>query len=400
MHLVLQQLKNLAKKGSGNKRTMKKIIFTVVFIIVLLIWQPVSPQTKPTGDVTDIATVDTLNKNSIYGRIWQPYIARWDEQTYVIAYGRQLKGKSDMGDILCSVSRDKGKTWGFPTIIFNSQVANGTIKFSFANAVLYKDPEQNILWCYAMRCPSYFPNSEESELCAAYSGDGGLTWYQAEVMNDFHSPLIIVAGIMKLKDQKGPRYLLPAHRYTKRADPLGDGQQFVLESRDLLRWKLAGYIPLPEPKVLMHEGNIAEWENKGGLKMVTRTATYEDYKQLNPPVAYSSVSTDGGRTWSTGKPEPLLYNAVSKAFFGKDSLGNHIYIYSSGPAGERKELWYKTRRPGKEWSDSKLFYFENNRNSYPTMIEIKAGEWICTWDSSNEPDVRRSVIRFGKITTR
>jgi len=379
---------------------MKYLKHAGAVVIALFLSQSVGSQTRSTGDVTDIVTVDTLNKNSIYGRIWQPYIAKWDEQTYIIAYGRMLKGKSDMGDIICSVSRDKGKSWGVPNIVFNSQIPNGTIRFAYANAVLYKDPEQNILWCYAMRCPQYYPNSEESELCAAYSGDGGLTWYHAEVMNDFHSPLIIVAGIMKLKDQNGHRYLLPAHRNTKHADPMGDRRMFVLESRDLLRWKLAGYIPLPDPKVFMHEGNIAEWENKGELKMVTRTATYEDYKQLNPPVAYSSVSADGGRTWSTGKPEPLLFNAVSKPFFGKDSLGNHIFVYSSGPSGDRKELWYRTRQPGKEWSESGLFYFDNNRNSYPTLIEIKAGEWICTWDSSNEPDVKRSVIRFGKINTR
>lgn len=379
---------------------MKKIKISGIVLMVLFLSHSAGSQTSSTGNATDIVTVDSLNKNSIYGKIWQPYIARWDEQTYIIAYGRQLKGKSDMGDILCSVSKDKGKTWGVPNVIFNSQVPNGTIKFAYANAVLYKDPEQNILWCYAMRCPQYYPNSEESELCATYSGDGGLTWYPVEVINEFHSPLIIVAGILKLKDRKGKRYLLPAHRNTMHADSNGDRRMFVLESRDLIRWKLAGYILLPEPKVFIHEGNLAEWENSEEIKMVARTATYEDYKQLNPPVAYSSVSTDGGRTWSTGKPEPLLHNAVSKAFFGKDSLGNHIYVYSSGPSSDRKELWYRIKRTGKEWSDPRLFYFDNNRNSYPTLIETKAGEWICTWDSSNELDVKRTVIRFGKINTK
>ncbi len=379
---------------------MTKIKITGFVILAISLMQIANAQIRSTGDVKDNVTVDTLNKNSIYGRIWQPYIAKWNEKTYVIAYGRQLKGKTDMGDILCTVSKDKGKSWNTPVIIFNSQIQNGTLKYAYANAVLYKDPEQNLLWCYAMRCPQYYANSEESEICAAYSGDGGLTWFPIELINDFHSPLIIVAGIMKLKDQNGQRYLLPAHRNTKHADPMGDRLHFVLESHDLIHWKLASYVPLPEPKVFMHEGNIAEWNNSGELKMVMRTATYEDYKPLDPPVAYSTKSTDGGKTWSTGKPEPLLYNAVSKAFFGKDSLGNHIYVYSSGPREDRKELWYKTKQPGKEWSDSRLFYFDNNRNSYPTLLEVEPGEWICTWDSSNEPNVKRSVIRFGKISTK
>jgi len=373
---------------------MNKIISTI--IICLSIFNYAYTQSS-TGDVTDIVTVDELAENSNYDRIWQPYMAQWDEQTYVIAYSRQLKGKVDMGDIVCSVSKDRGKTWGVPTTIFDSQVPNGTMRFAYANAVLYKDPEQDILWLYAMRCPRYYRNSEESEMVAAYSGDGGLTWFPVELMVDHHSPIITIAGIKKLEDNRGRRYLLPVHRNTKHADPHGDRRQFVLESRDLLHWKLAAYVPLPEPKVFMHEGNIAEGEREGELKMVTRTATYEDYQQLNPPVAYSSVSIDGGKTWSTGKPEPELFNTVSKAFFGKDSLGNHIYVYSSGPQRERKELWYKIKPPNQKWSEARRFYYDNNRNSYPTLIEEKAGEWLCTWDSSNEPDRKRTVIRFGRL---
>ena len=370
--------------------------FICLFLPLLLFITETSAQTS-TGDVTEIVTVDELAENSIYDRIWQPYMAQWDEQTYVIAYSRQLKGKVDMGDIICSVSKDQGKTWGVPITIFDSQASYGTMRFAYANAVLYKDPEQDILWCYAMRTPRYYRDSEDSEMVAAYSGDGGLTWFHVELVVDHHSPIITIAGIKKLTENGSSRYLLPVHRNTKRHDPHGDRRQFVLESRDLLHWKLAGYVPLPEPKVFLHEGNIAEGEEGGTLKMVTRTATYADYKQLDPPVAYASLSTDGGRTWSVAQPEPELYNAVSKAFFGKDSLENHIYVYSSGPAGERKELWYKIKPPNQEWSEARQFYFDNNRNSYPTLIEERAGKWLCTWDSSNDPDRKRTVIRFGRL---
>ena len=376
---------------------MNKLISVILTVLNLLNWAHAQTSTR---DVTDIVMVDELAENSIYDRIWQPYIAQWNEQTYVIAYSRQLKGKVDMGDIICSVSKDQGKNWGVPITIFDSQTPNGTMRFAYANAVLYKDPEQDILWCYAMRTPRYYRDSEDSEMVAAYSGDGGLSWFPVELVVDHHSPIITIAGIYKVKENDGNRYLLPVHRNTKRHDPHGDRRQFVLESRDLLHWKLAGYVPLPEPKVFLHEGNIAEGNEEGELKMVTRTATYEDYKQLDPPMAYSSISTDGGRTWSVGKPEPELYNAVSKAFFGKDSLGNHIYVYSSGPAGERKELWYKVKPPNQAWSEARRFYYDNNRNSYPTLIEEKAGEWLCTWDSSNEPDRKRTVIRFGRLSSK
>ena len=60
-------------------------------------------------------------------------------------------------------------------------------------------------------------------------------------------------------------------------------------------------------------------------------------------------------------------------------------------------LWYKVKPPNQAWSEARRFYYDNNRNSYPTLIEEKAGEWLCTWDSSNEPDLKRTVIRFGRL---
>jgi hypothetical protein len=250
-----------------------------------------------------------------------------------------------------------------------------------------------------MRCPQDYRDSEDSDLCAAYSGDGGLTWHHVELVMDFHSPLITCAGIVPITEKGITRFLLPVHRNTKRHDPLGDRQQFVLESRSLLRWKLSGYIPMPDTgPIFQHEGNIAPSDRDGELKIVMRTATYtSDGKALEPARAFSSVSSDGGRTWSSSQPEPNLYNSVSKSFFGRDSLGRHIYVYNDGLAWSRRALYYVIKEPNTDWSKPHLFYFENNRNSYPTLIEDKTGEFLCVWDSSNNPQKRRTVIRFGRL---
>ena len=114
-----------------------------------------------------------------------------------------------------------------------------------------------------------------------------------------------------------------------------------------------------------------------------------------PGLAYSSVSRNGGRTWSEAQPEPDLPNFQSKAFYGKDSNGRHVYVYSDKP--EREGLYYKTKSPGGKWSPAKEFFGGNTRNSYPTLIEDKPGEWLCVWDSSDDINVRRSVIRFGRL---
>ena len=63
----------------------------------------------------------------------------------------------------------------------------------------------------------------------------------------------------------------------------------------------------------------------------------------------------------------------------------------------RWDLWYKTKSKGGNWPKAKRFYHENNLNSYPTLVEDKPGEWIAVWDSSNEPDKKRTAIRFGRL---
>lgn len=369
-------------------------IFSLVLVIGFIFTAQVS-LAQETGDVKEIVTIDNLAPNSPYNKIWQPFIAKWRKNYYVVAYGLQLRGKGDMGDIVCSITKDGGKTWTPPIEIFNHRLPNGTQRFAYNNAVLFKPEGQDIIWCFAMRCPQYYRDSEDSELCAAYSCDGGLSWQHIELTMGFHSPVITCAGIVTVKDDGITKYLLPLHRNTKRYDPKGDREQFVLESTNLLNWKLAGYIPRPSD-VWIHEGNIAEGDNPGELMIVMRTAQYEKAgRALDVPRAYSSVSKDLGKTWSMAIEEQALHNTASKAYFGKDIKGRHIYVYNDDKRGVRKGLYYVTMEPGKNWSKPKLFYWDNNRNSYPTLLEKEPGIFLCVWDSSDDLERKRTAIRFG-----
>ena len=128
----------------------------------------------------------------------------------------------------------------------------------------------------------------------------------------------------------------------------------MLESTSLLHWKLADYIPVEDP-VFLHEGKIAETNLDGELKMVMRTAHSITERPLKSGLAYSSISRDDGRTWSIAQPEPQLPNFRAKSFYGKDSLGRHIYVYSDSM--ERRALRYKLQSSDGKWSDAKLFYW-------------------------------------------
>jgi hypothetical protein len=121
----------------------------------------------------------------------------------------------------------------------------------------------------------------------------------------------------------------------------------VLSSTSLLEWN-ASYIPQPEKRArgCFFTSNIAPGDTPGELVMMMRTADYEDErKTTEPPRAFSTVSRDGGRTWSPAKQEPELWNAKSKAFFGRTATGVHVYVYNDGPAnpapGGRMALRYK-----------------------------------------------------------
>jgi hypothetical protein len=155
--------------------------------------------------------------------------------------------------------------------------------------------------------------------------------------------MIVVGGIEAVERDGATHYLLPAHRNTRRHDPHGDRRQFVLESTSLLHWKLAGYVPFAEKDaVFLHEGTIAPGDADDELKIVMRTADVERERPLDPPLAFSSTSKDGGRTWSTAKAEPDLPNYRSKSFFGKDTSGRHIYVY--GDSADRRRTTKPHRR--------------------------------------------------------
>ena len=217
-----------------------------------------APAAEHPGAVTKVVEIDSLKLGSPYKRIWQPFIAKWTKNHLVASYGLELRGKTDMGDVVCSISRNGGKSWGPPITIFDHRIPNGTMRFAYNNSALIKPPRQDIRWCFAMRAPTHFRDSEDAKLCAAYSGDGGLSWTQVELAMDYHGPLITCGGILPVTDETGTRYLLGVHRNTLRHDSGGDRQQFILESRSLLRWKMAGYVPVvPDKPAWIHEGNIA-----------------------------------------------------------------------------------------------------------------------------------------------
>ena len=367
-------------------------------------------QREHQGDVTDVRVIRRVEQHPYAWKIWQPFIIQGHKKKeLLVAFGVQVNGKNDMGDILASLSRDDGDTWEEPVPVFDHRERQGAIQFAYANPVLYRAPGQDVIWCFAMRCPIVFRNSEESQLVGAFTADGGRSWTPVGMAMHYTGPLILNAGIVETEIQGQRQFLLPAHRNTLQKDPLGSRDHFILSSTSLLEWRLEAFIPQPvDHRVFLHEGNIAPGDATGELKIVMRTANYEnDSLTTDPPRAYSSVSRDGGRTWSPAVPEPELHNAKSKGYFGRAADGTHLYVYNDGPAqrdtswqgfphGGRTSLRYKTRPPGGRWSEERTFYDAGIKNSYPTLVEVAPGDFRAVWDSGTA-DTPRTHIQFGKF---
>ena len=380
---------------------MKKTLFLSLALLAVGIGTR-AEDARYTGDVKDVRVVRSMEQHPGASLLWEPYIAEWKPKNLVVTYGAGIPGKVDMGDIYASVSTNDGDTWSEPALIFDHNQRFGAMQFGYANPILYKPPGQDVVWCFAMRCPMNYHHSEDSQLVGAYSADGGRSWTPVEMAMQYTGPLIIVAGIQRIVENGQPRYLLPAHRNTLRNDPLGSRDQFMLSSTSLLEWKLAGHIPQPETgRVFLHEGNIAPGDADGELKLVMRTANWEEKGPLDPPRAFSSVSRDGGRTWTPAKQEPDLWNARSKGFYGLSANGTHLYVYNDGPPmpkpGGRMSLRYKLQPTlGGAWGEEQTFYDSGMHNSYPTLIEVAPGDFRAVWDSGT-PDRARTHIRFAKF---
>jgi len=357
-----------------------------------------------TGDVLDVRVVRTADQEPRASLLGQPTIALWKEKHLVVAYQKGIAGKTDMGSIDAIVSSNDGDSWSIPSTIFDHEQRHGAMQFGYCNAVLYHPPGQQVLWCFAMRCPLNYADSEDSHLAAAYSGDGGRSWNPVELAMHYTGPLVILGEIQRIIENGQPVYLLPAHRNTKRADPLGQQEQFVLRSTSLLDWHLGGYVPQENPgAIFLHEGQIAVVNEQQHLKMVMRTSSGKrdgktlDGGPLTPPRAWSSTSTDGGKTWSIAQEEPDLWNTVSEAWFGQSRTGTQLYLYNDGPAFSRMALRYKMKPANGDWNAERTFFDVGIHNSYPTLIETAPGEFRAVWDSGDEKRHRRS-IRFGKLT--
>ena len=61
------------------------------------------------GDVTDVRVIRHMDQHPGSSELWEPYLAQWRGKHLVAAFGVKIPGKTDMGDIMASVSTNDGR---------------------------------------------------------------------------------------------------------------------------------------------------------------------------------------------------------------------------------------------------------------------------------------------------
>jgi len=65
-------------------------------------------------------------------------------------------------------------------MVFDHRQRNGTVQYAYNNSVLFRPANQDVIWLFVMRAPLHYRNSENADLVAAYTADGGYSWHHVE----------------------------------------------------------------------------------------------------------------------------------------------------------------------------------------------------------------------------
>lgn len=324
-----------------------------------------------------------------------PDIISTSASNAVVAWREGLRpGNRDMGYMRYSYTTDGGATWSRPRTL-----AQETDQYAWHYVMLYKSGSE--LFAFLGRTPIADPGDQDDDgdtwnndglpinaIVVKRSTDEGHTWqdYSANVKLPLDLPetTTIDEGFANLAISGRPLKLNGNVVIPFWASGRENGV-LISNGTDLTKWTSAIV-----PGGLAHlagENQIAvSPADSTELVMVARSGEAE---------AVTSTSSNDATSWpafttATGLPS----NNAARSYFGKDSSGQLLYIYTTGDSKSRPELYYKTKRPGAaSWSAPKFFAngpasqqdptpagTGEGWDTYPMADEYAPGKFFVTWE--------------------
>lgn len=315
-----------------------------------------------------------------------PDIISTSASNAVVAWREGLRpGNRDMGYMRYSYTTDGGATWSRPQTL-----AQETDEYAWHYVMLYKSGSE--LFAFLGRTPIADPTDEDNDgdtynnnglpitaTVVKRSTDEGHTWQDYPVTMPTIGNLAISGRPIKLANGNT---VLPYW---------GTGREngvLIATNPDLKTWTKGGTVSNGNATGVKAGENqiVVSPDDPNTLIMVARADNAN---------AMTATSTNGGTSWTaftaaTGLPS----NNAARSYFGKDSNGQLLYIYTTGDTNTRPALYYKTKRPGAtSWSAAKFFAdgpasqedptpagTGAGWDTYPMADEYAPGKFFVTWE--------------------
>lgn len=280
--------------------------------------------------------------------------------------------------IILRRSNDGGKTWLPAQII----AQHGTDAYMDPCPVI--DAKSGNIYLFTVRWPQYAPTAEKNRLILLSSRDHGRTWQE----KDMTAALLTEdrrlvgfgpgSGIRIAQGAHKGRLLVPSRQQL----PDGKTKDFMIYSDDGGKnWKTGNPAPAGG------EGQIAEGPS-GEIYLNLRASGKRR----------STVSSDGGTTWSPLRDEPQL--AAPDKGCHASVLGRNGTLLFCGPAGTEptgntdnrgKLMLYASGDSGKTWSSPVVL--ASGAAGYSCMAPLPDGKIVVLFETADGASFMRSPQR-------
>ena len=304
--------------------------------------------------------------------------------------------RSDHGDIdlILKRSTDDGRTWSRPSIVYEE---GGSQKVTIGNACPVVDQDTGTIWLPFCR--------DNDDVLITYSTDDGQTWAKPrEITQDVKKPVWgwyatgPGVGIQLASGSHKGRLVIPCdHREPYKGKPAMFSHVFYSDDHGT-SWKLGGtvaphtdecqVVELADGRLMMNMRNY--WGRSGGRADRDRMRA-------------TSLSSDGGITWSELKFDKTLIEPICQASFLRythSAAGDKSRLLFSNPASKTDRQRMTVRLSydeGASWPVAKLLYAGSaayscltilpdgqigmlyERDSYGKITFVRYGlEWLTT----------------------
>ncbi|MGW3283099.1 sialidase family protein [Streptomyces sp. NPDC001002] len=366
-----------------TRRRAWPVLLTAVVLAVLT--GLLLPRPASAAGISDESTV-YVNRASKGDGTRTPDIVATSANNAVVVWREGLRpGNVDMGYMRYAYTTDGGAHWSRPQTL-----AQETDQYAWHYVILYQ--AGSTLYAYLGRTPIADDSETDGDginnnglpingTFLKTSTDQGHTWQDSSLSVPSKTNLVFSGHPLQRDDGS---YVMP---YWSSGRENG-----TLISSDLRTWRQGGSrsgaaLTVGENQIGYLQVPAGTSKPKNQLFMVARDSAAG---------AATSVSDDGGESWSAFTDDPFLpSDNIARSFFTTDSNGQYLYIYNSGEGSSTRDILdYETKRPDSDiWSPYKFFASGPSSDeldpgsgtgkgwdTYPMADEYAPGKFWVVWE--------------------